>query len=175
VKHILVAVDGSDHAQRAIDLASDIAQKYDAELVLVHVIDDRPLSESARRLAEIEFGEKVNPREGMVVDPVVGARYAALGQLEEQETHTTTSIKRLLGQRILENAKNQAKEHGARHVATVIEDGDPAHAILKAGEDCEANLIVIGSRGLSDIKSLMLGSVSHKVANQSPVNVITVR
>jgi nucleotide-binding universal stress UspA family protein len=39
IKRILVATDGSDHANKAIEIASDIAQKYDATIVLLHVVD----------------------------------------------------------------------------------------------------------------------------------------
>jgi len=175
VKRILVAVDGSDHARRAVDLACDIAQKYDAELILVHVIDDRPLSDSARHLADVEFAEALAKQKWVNPEPVVGDRYQALGKFLKEQDSRVATIKQLLGQKILDSARNEARSHGAKRVTTVVKNGDPAHAILEAGDECDANLIVMGSRGLGGIKSLMLGSVSHKVANMSPANVITVR
>jgi len=175
VKRILVAVDGSDHARRAIGLAADIAQKYDAELILVHVIDDKPLSDSARHLADVEFAEAVAKQKWVNPEPVGGDRYQALGTFLKEQDSRVATIKQLLGEKILDGAKNEARSHGARQVTSVIKSGDPARGILEAGDECDANLIVMGSRGLSDIKSLMLGSVSHKVANMSPANVITVR
>jgi len=175
VKRILVAVDGSDHARRAVDLASDIAQKYDAELILVHVIDEKPLSDSARHLADVEFAEALSKEKWLNPEPVVGDRYQALGKFLKEQDSRVATIKQLLGQKILDSAKEEARTHGAKHVSTVVKSGDPAQAILEAGDDCDANLIVMGSRGLSGIKSLMLGSVSHKVSNMSPANVITVR
>lgn len=39
----------------------------------------------------------------------------------------------------------------------------------------EADLIIVGSRGMSEVASLLLGSVSHEIANNSPVDVLIVR
>lgn len=53
--------------------------------------------------------------------------------------------------------------------------GDPAEEIIRYTEDDHAVLVVIGRRGLTRMKSLMLGSVSDKVLRhaKSPVTVIT--
>ena len=53
--------------------------------------------------------------------------------------------------------------------------GDPAEEIIRYTEDDPTTLVVIGRRGLSRMKSLMLGSVSDKVIRhaKSPVTVIT--
>ncbi len=48
-KSILVAVDGSDNAERAVAVAADLAQKYDAQLIAVHVMRDT--ARDARRPA----------------------------------------------------------------------------------------------------------------------------
>jgi len=53
--------------------------------------------------------------------------------------------------------------------------GSPADSILKFAKEREADLIVIGSRGLSGIKELVLGSVSHNVVQRSPVPVLIVK
>ena len=62
MKRILLAVDGSDHSQRATELATDIATKYDAKLLLLNVVDNRPLSEAERKLAELEFSSELKQR-----------------------------------------------------------------------------------------------------------------
>ena len=53
-KKILCPTDGSDHAYKALDLAIDMAKKYDAELVLLHVPHRSENIEALRRFAEIE-------------------------------------------------------------------------------------------------------------------------
>ena len=50
-ERMLVAIDGSSHAWRALDLAADIASKYDTQVTILHVISDRPLSEAEMRMA----------------------------------------------------------------------------------------------------------------------------
>lgn len=53
--------------------------------------------------------------------------------------------------------------------------GDPAEEIIRYTEDDHTVMVVIGRRGLSRMRSLMLGSVSDKVLrhSKSPVTVIT--
>lgn len=53
--------------------------------------------------------------------------------------------------------------------------GDPAEAILRAVETFNIDLIVMGTRGQGDIKSLLLGSQSHKVVSAAPCPVMLVR
>ena len=52
MERIMVALDGSDHSDKALDLASDIAAKSGAELVLLPVISDKPLTDAERHMAE---------------------------------------------------------------------------------------------------------------------------
>lgn len=53
--------------------------------------------------------------------------------------------------------------------------GDPATEIVQYARDGINDLIVMGSRGLSPIKELFLGGVSHRVANTAPCPVLLVR
>ena len=59
-KNILVATDGSNHANKAVDLASDMAAKNSAALTVLSVIESGALTEGARRLAR-EKGVYMNP------------------------------------------------------------------------------------------------------------------
>ncbi|MEK8127885.1 universal stress protein [Paenibacillus filicis] len=73
----------------------------------------------------------------------------------------------------LQQAKSKLKSAGI-NPETVHLKGDPAHEILKYAGDTEQQLIIIGSRGLSGIKEVMLGSVSHKVSQLSSCPVLIV-
>lgn len=176
MKTILVAVDGSDHSQRATDLAADIATKYDAKLLLLNVIDNRPLSDAERQLAEAEFGGELERRmEATGWPDITPAGSRGMEPLFQKHTEATLIIRTTIGEGLLEAAKREANAKGATDIEMLLENGDPADVILKVAEDRKANLIVLGSRGQSDVKSLFLGSVSHKVANQSEISVITVK
>lgn len=63
----------------------------------------------------------------------------------------------------LQQAKSKLESAGI-NPKTIHLKGNPAHEILKYARDTEQQLIIIGSRGLSGIKEIMLGSVSHKVS-----------
>ncbi|MGG4479958.1 universal stress protein [Paenibacillus xylanilyticus] len=63
----------------------------------------------------------------------------------------------------LQQAKSKLESAGI-NPKTVHLKRNPAHEILKYARDTEQQLIIIGSRGLSGIKEIMLGSVSHKVS-----------
>ena len=59
IKRVLVAVDGSEHTNRAMDLACEMTSRFGADLIAVHVIPDKPLSEAERKMAEVEFQAEV--------------------------------------------------------------------------------------------------------------------
>ena len=61
------------------------------------------------------------------------------------------------------------------NVHSEVRSGDPAKEIVDLAVMTEADLIIIGSRGLSGIKKWVLGSVSEKVAQQSPCPVLIVK
>lgn len=63
--------------------------------------------------------------------------------------------------RILEKAQTKLISAGGMSIKTVHLKGDPAHQILEYAKEHEQELIIIGSRGLSRMKELRLGSVSH--------------
>jgi nucleotide-binding universal stress UspA family protein len=73
----------------------------------------------------------------------------------------------------LQQAKSKLESAGI-NAETLQLKGDPAHEILNYARDSEQQLIIIGSRGLSGIKEMMLGSVSHKVSQLSSCPVLIV-
>ena len=50
IKTILVPIDGSEHAQKAVELAGDIAGKYNARVKLLYVCPEGALPEPLRHL-----------------------------------------------------------------------------------------------------------------------------
>lgn len=78
------------------------------------------------------------------------------------------------GEEILRKAETLADEYEIE-IQTLYLVGDPATQIIKAAEDGNYQLIMVGSRGLGGIKELMLGSVSHKVSQLSKCPVLIVK
>ncbi len=56
-----------------------------------------------------------------------------------------------------------------------IADGDPAHTIVDIAERYRCELIVMGARGTSSLRSALLGSVSHEVLHSASVPVMIVK
>ena len=55
-----------------------------------------------------------------------------------------------------------------------VTDGSAADAILRVADDERARMIVVGRRGLGTFARLLLGSVGHRLAQQSPIPVVVV-
>jgi nucleotide-binding universal stress UspA family protein len=53
--------------------------------------------------------------------------------------------------------------------------GDPADAILDVAEECNADLIVVGNKGMTGAKRFLLGSVPNKVSHHAPCSVLIIR
>lgn len=53
--------------------------------------------------------------------------------------------------------------------------GDPADAILDVAEEREADLIVIGNKGMRGAKRFLLGSVPNKISHHAPCSVLIIR
>lgn len=75
---------------------------------------------------------------------------------------------------VLNKAKNKLTSVKGLCIETVSLKGDPAHQILEYAKDHKQDIIIIGSRGLSGLKGVMLGSVSHKVSQLSECPVLIV-
>jgi nucleotide-binding universal stress UspA family protein len=172
IKNVLCALDGSSHAGKALDLAIDISKKFDAALVLFHALMHNLDPVEVRRFSEIEGLTEESVTEAIRLQTVdsrieVGDPYSVKA--------IPTSILITLGKHILESARAEAEAKGVSNISTVIGDGDPAARILACADQENVDCIIMGSRGLSDIRALLQGSVSRKVSNRAGCTTIAVR
>ena len=75
---------------------------------------------------------------------------------------------------VLEAAAATARESGV-DVEVFARQGDPAEAILDVAEESEANLIVVGNKGMVGTRRFLLGSVPNTVSHKAPCSVLIVR
>ncbi len=144
-KNILVPVDGSDNAKRALEHAIAIAEGAKAQLTLVYV---------ANIVSVISNFDQIPSGSGYVTEQVA---------MDMEET----------GKGVLEELSKMVPADVP--VKTVFEVGSPGPAILAVAKKFDANLIVMGSRGLGPLKGLFMGSVSSYIVSHSVCPVLIVK
>ena len=165
-KKILVAVDGSDHAQKAVAIAGNLAGRYDAELVVAHVQTGQPVPEGLRHMAEVEH--LTGPRR---TEPPHLGRLSIEIISKSDEAQLAAAV----GARLLERSVDAARREGAMRVTPLELSGDAADALLEAAKEHGVDLVVVGSRGFGAIGGLVMGSVSSKLAHGLEVPCLTVK
>jgi nucleotide-binding universal stress UspA family protein len=139
-ERILVGFDGSPHSRRAVQLATEIAGRFQSTLTIAVVHPTVRGEELARLEALVPFSE-------------------------DGRTLST----------ILEELRNRALAHGARVVEPVTLHGEVLDSLLDYLSRNPQDLIVVGSRGLSRSRRLLLGSVSTGLVNSAHCPVLVVR
>lgn len=71
-------------------------------------------------------------------------------------------------------AAERAKKQGATKIDTVVVDGEPVPTLTKVVEERDADLLVVGNRGLNTLAGRILGSVPAEAARKSKVDVLIV-
>jgi len=159
-KHVLVPTDGSSASSNALDLAVDLVKTCGARLSLVHAVSRGASIESLREVAErYQFLDQVeddlsNPE--VIVPVATPASGVPIIVVPDEQLEK-------IGALLLEKSAAKARAQGVDNVDTALLNGDPAEEVLRHAENNGVDLIVAGSRGLGNLRSLFLGSVSHKL------------
>ena len=178
IRTILVATDGSDHAKKALTLASDLGAKYGAKLILLHVPLFNVGSETLQTVATRSgLPKKLRDLlDSYEIDFQLGVATAGMGTAGGAGfAPPPRELVAAIGQQIIARAEKITSKAGVKKVTSMITEGDPADVILNTAAKCKADMIILGSRGLSDFKGLLFGSVSHKVSGQADCTCVTVK
>jgi nucleotide-binding universal stress UspA family protein len=141
-QRITVAVDGSTHANAALDTAADLAKRYSSALTVVGIAPIVPL-----------FIAPAEPLSPGIIPPSDLPRYKD----------------------IVDAAVKRAKAAGATNVSGIAKEGVVVDELMDQLEAHPADLLVVGSRGLSTTKRIFLGSVSSALVNHAPCPVLVIR
>jgi nucleotide-binding universal stress UspA family protein len=152
-RSIVVGTDGSQPADEAVRQAIDLASRDGARLHLVTAYHDPQIVQ--------ETTVWTNEPKGMLD---TGRTEAAAPTVDLGE----------VAESVLKRAAGDALSKGVE-VETHARKGHPAEVIIDIANQVQADLIVVGSRGLTGIQRYLLGSVSSKVSEHAPCNVMIVR
>lgn len=142
MRKLLVAVDGSDTSNRALDHAIALTKLLpNAELVVLNVHPE-----------PVVYGE-------------IQVYVSAERMQELQDTHVRDIIQR---------AAKKLETSGINFTCTVV-TGEAGDMIAKTANELKCNAIIMGTRGLSPIGNVLLGSVSAKVIHLADVPVTLVK
>jgi nucleotide-binding universal stress UspA family protein len=145
IRRILVATGGSEWSDHALRYALDLAVAYRVEEVVVLYV--------------------VPPAARVTVDPM---GMVVLPPAPDAQAATTT------GEEIVARAEAEARSRGVA-CRTLVRHGPVADEIVRAASEERADLVVVGSRGLTGIRRLLLGSISNEVAVKAPCPVLIVK
>ena len=145
---MLVAVDGSENSDRALDFSLDLAEKYGVALTVLNVsqspamgaVPMEPTTISADSMVVFSKGlQKIH--EGVLSKAVAHAKSVKPGVV----------------------------------VLSLLRDGDPAKEMVVAAKEGGFDVVVVGHRGSGRVREMFMGSVSEKVVHSAPCTVVVVR
>ena len=139
MKRILVATDGSEGADRAIDYAARRAKADGAELLIVNVMGGYGLPDKV-------FLAFTNDQNVLLKE-----------LLASQSAATLTT------------ARDRAREAGVSTIVLESRTGEVAQTIIDIAHEKKADAIVVGKRGAGRVAGVLLGSVSQKLVSLSPL------
>ena len=149
---ILVPLDGSEHSLRALEKAVQIAEKFSGKITLIHVYSVQPI---------------------MMPEPsTVGS--LSIPIITGAEVSTMIEAAKKLGNRILEDGEKRIKTSGVK-VEKMLVEGHAVEEIVRVADQGSFDLIVIGARGVSHMREMLLGSVTDGVIHHARCPILVMK
>jgi nucleotide-binding universal stress UspA family protein len=152
IEKILVAVDGSEHSRKALNYAIELTKKFDGKITVVNVYS--------------VVVPQTQPIDGLSTPAMTGTSAAMAARMAEDA--------KLKGEQILVEAERFAEESGVL-VEKVLREGDAVNEIVAEAKTGNFDLVVVGHRGMSKLKEILLGGVSEGVSHKAPCPVLIVK
>lgn len=146
LSQVLVSLDGSELAERAIPYAKQIVSPT-GEITLLSVVD--------------------------IPDFPIYTVYPMATITPEPDYSTVVSDLLASSKEYLENIANNIRLSGVR-VKTVVKSGDPATCIIEEAQERHIDMIVISTHGRSGLSKWLLGSVTQKVLSAMPCPIVVI-
>jgi nucleotide-binding universal stress UspA family protein len=143
-KTIVAGTDGSETANNAVKHAVQLAKLSGARLHLVSVF-------------------KAVPSIALAAPDALTQLSTPVDDWDEDMTKEATAM--------LQNLADEAKKEGVMAETHVVE-GDPAEVIIEIADKENADLIVVGNRGMTGATRFLLGSVPNKISHHAPCSLL---
>jgi nucleotide-binding universal stress UspA family protein len=159
IHRILIATDGSEFSQTALNFVVDFPSIPDVEYHIVNVVPPMPGYEPGNIPRSWQLGS----------DIFQTAPIDYTNNLDELHKKNEAN-----GSFILEHAVNFLEKYSIHSQPNLLH-GDAATEILEYVKINQIDMIVIGSRGLSEVSGWLLGSVSRKIVHYATCSVLIVK
>lgn len=161
---ILCAVDGDQIPSQVVETGHNLAQHYDDDLVVLHVMPQELFDEY----------HTADPGKELGVDE--SWRYRNLPQREEEHSDRRRFT--------VEDAKQAAKQLARRVTNETLEDwenitfvgviGEPSEEIIRETEDRDTEYLVLGGRKRSSLNEALFGSTSRRIMLNVDIPVVSI-
>lgn len=158
LRQVLLVTDGSPHSQRAVDYLARFPFPPNARVSVMHVLP--PLVQPELQFPVRPFGAEMIPPQ--TLDEVAQA-VARQAESEERE-----------GQALLAQTIERLRSAGIE-ATSILRRGDAATEIMEYVKGYRIDLVVAGSRGLSQVRGWLLGSISRKLVHYAGCSVLIVK
>ncbi|WP_419661411.1 universal stress protein family protein [Desulfosarcina variabilis str. Montpellier] len=145
-KKILVAMASTEYSRGIFDFAATLATGLEAQLIIVNIINSRDI-DAVRQVADM----------GYAVDGdkyVAGIKDARQQEIEAILRHSTFPKTR---------------------IQTILRVGNPVDELIKIAMDESVDMVVMGTKGRTDLQHILMGSVAEKMFRRSPVTIVSYR
>ena len=150
---ILVPLDGSEHSLKSLTVAIQIAKKFSGKISLIHIYS-------------VTVAPTIIPEPTTLTPPIP--------IMTPAEVSRTIEATRRAGLNILAEGEQRVKAEEVE-VETMLKEGHIVQEIINTADEGKFDLIVIGARGISKIRELLLGSVTDGVIHHASCPVLVIK
>jgi len=154
INKIMVGIDFSSYSKDILAYAARLAEKFQAELIIVNVINKRDI-DTILKVAEGQFDRKIEKYVEKTAEEYTK-------KVKEDRTRQMEKIIDEIGCSNL-------------NIQKVFRVGVPFQELINAIKDEGADLMVMGQKGRSDLTDVLFGSNAEKVFRRCPIPLLSVR